>query len=168
MVFAEGVPAETLLNVEESAVNFAEYFRRYGTPTTEEAWCAPLVHIGGRSELKSRLRSGLSGHTTQLAPFRLEARKRERVRCSPLVDWPVYPRLAYTMRASNGAQSVADPALRRCLPPLPAMEPWASVARPEALARDSGAAGGGSRRAAAQRVSQARRYDPPAPAACVP
>jgi hypothetical protein len=77
-------------------------------------------------------------------------------------------RLAYTMRASNGAQSVADPALRRCLPPLPAMEPWASVARPEALARDSGAAGGGSRRAAAQRVSQARRYDPPAPAACVP
>jgi Hint domain len=60
VVYAEGVPAETLLNVEESAVNFAGYFRRYGMPTTEEAWCAPLVHIGGRSELKSRLRSALS------------------------------------------------------------------------------------------------------------
>jgi Hint domain len=60
VVYAEGVPAETLLNVEESAVNFADYFRRYRTPTREEAWCAPLVHIGGRSELKSRLRSALS------------------------------------------------------------------------------------------------------------
>ncbi len=60
VVYAEGVPAETLLNVEESAVNFAEYFRRYGTPTTQEPRCAPLVHIGGRSELKSRLRSALS------------------------------------------------------------------------------------------------------------
>ena len=36
--------------------------------------------------------------------FWCEARKRERVRCSSLVDWPVYPRLAHTMRASNGAQ----------------------------------------------------------------
>ena len=41
----------------------------------------------------------------------LKARKRARVRCSSLVDWPVYPRLAHTMRASNGAQSGADTAL---------------------------------------------------------
>jgi Hint domain len=60
VVYAEGVPAETLLNVDESAVNFVEYLRRYGTPTTEEARCAPLVHIGGRRELKSRFRSALS------------------------------------------------------------------------------------------------------------
>jgi hypothetical protein len=61
VVYAEGVPAETLLNVEESAVNFAEYFRRYGTPAAEEARCAPLVQIGGRrDEMKSRLRSALS------------------------------------------------------------------------------------------------------------
>jgi Hint domain len=60
VVYAEGVPAETLLNVEESAVNFVEYLRRYGTPMTEEARCAPLVHIGGRRELKSRFRSALS------------------------------------------------------------------------------------------------------------
>ena len=61
VVYAEGVPAETLLNVEESAVNFADYFRRYGTPTREEARCAPYVHaFGGREELKSRFRSALS------------------------------------------------------------------------------------------------------------
>jgi Hint domain len=61
VVYAEGVPAETLLNVEESAVNFAGYFRRYGTPTREEARCAPYVHaFGGREELKSRSRSALS------------------------------------------------------------------------------------------------------------
>jgi hypothetical protein len=34
----------------------------------------------------------------------LKGSLRERVRCSPLVDWPVYPRLAHTMRASNDAQ----------------------------------------------------------------
>jgi hypothetical protein len=61
VVYAEGVPAETLLNVEESAVNFADYFRRYGKPTREEARCAPYVHaFGGREELKSRSRSALS------------------------------------------------------------------------------------------------------------
>jgi hypothetical protein len=31
---------------------------------------------------------------------------RERVRCSSLVDWPVYPRLAHTMQASNGGRNV--------------------------------------------------------------
>ena len=61
VVFAEGAPSETLFYVDESAVNFAEYLRRYGAPATEEARCAPLVHIGGgRDELKSRLRSALS------------------------------------------------------------------------------------------------------------
>ena len=61
VIYAEGAPAETLLNVEESAVNFADYFRRYGTPTREEARCAPYVHaFGGRDELKSRFRSALS------------------------------------------------------------------------------------------------------------
>jgi hypothetical protein len=60
VVYAEGAPAETLLNVEESAVNFADYLRRYGTPT-EEARCAPLLPVwGGRYELKSRFRSALS------------------------------------------------------------------------------------------------------------
>ena len=61
VIYAEGAPAETLLEVTESAVNFADYIRRYGTPTTEEARCAPYVHtFGGRDELKSRFRSALS------------------------------------------------------------------------------------------------------------
>jgi hypothetical protein len=61
VVYAEGAPAETLLDVEESAVNFADYLRRYGTPTRREARCAPLVHVwGDRNELKSRFRSALS------------------------------------------------------------------------------------------------------------
>jgi hypothetical protein len=61
VVYAEGAPTETLLDVEESAVNFADYLRRYGMPTTGEVRCAPLVHVwGGRNELKSRFRSALS------------------------------------------------------------------------------------------------------------
>lgn len=61
VVYAEGAPVETLLKVEESAVNFAEYLRQYGTQETEGARCAPYVHTrGGRFELMSRARSALS------------------------------------------------------------------------------------------------------------
>jgi Hint domain len=61
VIYSEGVPAETLLEVTESAVNFAGYLRQHGTPMTEEARCAPYVHaFGGRDELKSRFRSALS------------------------------------------------------------------------------------------------------------
>jgi hypothetical protein len=61
VIYAEGMPAETLLNVEESAVNFAEYLRQYGTAATDEDRCAPHIHIwGGRIELMSRVRSALS------------------------------------------------------------------------------------------------------------
>ena len=54
VIYAEGAPAETLFTVDESAVNFADYLRQYGTPTTEGARCAPLIPVGGRDELKSR------------------------------------------------------------------------------------------------------------------
>lgn len=61
VIYAEGAPVETLLDVDERAVNFAEYFRRYGTPKTQDAPCAPRVSYGGgRGELKSRLRSAIS------------------------------------------------------------------------------------------------------------
>jgi hypothetical protein len=61
VIYAEGVPAETLLEVTESAVNFAEYFRLYGMPTSEETPCLPVIPIhGGRVELMSRARSALS------------------------------------------------------------------------------------------------------------
>jgi hypothetical protein len=61
VVYAEGVPAETLINVQESAVNFADYLRRYGTAATDEDRCASHIPIwGGRPELVSRFRSALS------------------------------------------------------------------------------------------------------------
>lgn len=61
VIYAEGVPAETLINVQESAVNFADYLRRYGTAATDEEHCAPHIHIwGGRVELASRFRSAIS------------------------------------------------------------------------------------------------------------
>jgi len=61
VIYAEGAPCETLLNVDENAINFAEYFRHYGPPTTQEVPCAPLLSFNGaRSELKSCLRSAIS------------------------------------------------------------------------------------------------------------
>jgi Hint domain len=61
VIYAEGAPCETLLNVDENAVNFAEYLRQYGPARIDEAPCAPLLSFnGGRNELKSRFRSALS------------------------------------------------------------------------------------------------------------
>jgi hypothetical protein len=60
VIYAERAPVETLRHVDESAVNFAEYFRLYGEPRAEDALCAPLVPVGGRAELTSRLRSAIS------------------------------------------------------------------------------------------------------------
>jgi len=61
VIYAEGAPCETVMNVNENAVNFAEYLRHYGPPTTQEAPCAPLLSFkGGRSEIKSRFRSAIS------------------------------------------------------------------------------------------------------------
>jgi hypothetical protein len=60
-IYAEGVPCESLRNFDESAVNFAEYLRRYGPPTTQEAPCTPLLSCtGARREIKSRFRSAIS------------------------------------------------------------------------------------------------------------
>ena len=61
VIYAEGAPVETLLCVDERAVNFAEYFRICGAPKTAETRCAPLVCCdGGRGELMSRFRSAIS------------------------------------------------------------------------------------------------------------
>jgi hypothetical protein len=60
-IYAEGAPVETLLSVDERAVNFAEYFRKYGVSEIDETRCAPFAFYGrGRDELKSRLRSAIS------------------------------------------------------------------------------------------------------------
>jgi hypothetical protein len=60
VICAEGAPVETLRDVDESAVNFAEYFRKYGIPS-QETRCAPWVsYCGNRGQLKSRVRSAIS------------------------------------------------------------------------------------------------------------
>ena len=61
VIYAEGAPCETLLEVDENASNFAEYFRTYGVPPIKAILCVPLLsYNGGGSEIKSRLRSALS------------------------------------------------------------------------------------------------------------
>jgi hypothetical protein len=61
VIYAEGAPCETLLNVDEGANNFAEYYRLYGKAETEEAPCAPLVYYNGRrGQIASRIRSAMS------------------------------------------------------------------------------------------------------------
>ena len=72
VIYAEGAPVDTLLRVDECAVNFADYFRRYGQPTTEEARCAPRVSFGGgRGEMTSRMRSALSPWLDRRTPLDL-------------------------------------------------------------------------------------------------
>ena len=63
VVLAEGAPCETLLTTAEKLAAFdnaEEYYALYGVPA-DMAPCAPLAAFnGGRSELKSRLRSALA------------------------------------------------------------------------------------------------------------
>jgi hypothetical protein len=61
VIYAEGAPCETLLNVDENAANFVEYLREYGPPTGEETPCAPLLRYSyRRGEIKSCFRSAIS------------------------------------------------------------------------------------------------------------
>ena len=60
VIYAEGAPCETLLNVDENAINFAEYLRHYGPPMIKDARCAPWVGFGPRIEIKSHFRSAIS------------------------------------------------------------------------------------------------------------
>ena len=67
-IYAEGAAVETMLSVDEYAINFAEYFRIYGVPETEGTHCAPFASYGGMrgdfrakpGELTSRIRSAIS------------------------------------------------------------------------------------------------------------
>jgi hypothetical protein len=60
VIYAEGAAVETLLEVDECAVNFPEYLRKYGAPSTNEVRCAPVAPYGGRAEFRSRVRSAIS------------------------------------------------------------------------------------------------------------
>jgi hypothetical protein len=62
VIYAEGAACETLLTVDESLSNFAEYYGKYGAQHDEETPCAPILSYCGsrRLELRSRLRSAIS------------------------------------------------------------------------------------------------------------
>ena len=47
VIYAEGAPSTHCERRDESAVNFAEYFRRYGVRERPETPCAPRVTYGG-------------------------------------------------------------------------------------------------------------------------
>jgi hypothetical protein len=80
VIYAEGAPCETLLNVDENAANFAEYLRQYGPPESEEIACAPLLRYSyRRGEIKSCFRSAISPwidrrQTVDIIRDRLDAR----------------------------------------------------------------------------------------------
>jgi Hint domain len=60
VIYAEGAPCETLIRIDETAVNFADY-RQYGSLNTKDDRCAPLLdYSGGRNQIKSRFRSAIS------------------------------------------------------------------------------------------------------------
>jgi hypothetical protein len=61
VIYAEGVPCETLINVDDTAVNFPEYLHRYGPQITQELPCAPILSCTGRRRaIKSHFRSAIS------------------------------------------------------------------------------------------------------------
>lgn len=78
VIYAEGAPCETLLRVDETASNFAEYLRKYGTSETQDVHCAPIFCNGARSEIRSKVRSVMSPwlgpHKVDIIRDRLEER----------------------------------------------------------------------------------------------
>ncbi len=78
VIYAEGAPCETLLRVDETAINFAEYRDKYGTPESQDLHCAPIFGNGARSEIKWRAHSAMSRwlgpHKVDIIRERLEER----------------------------------------------------------------------------------------------
>jgi hypothetical protein len=60
VIYAEGAPCETLLRVDETMRNFADYVREHGASEAQDAYCAAIVCNGVRSELSTRIRSLMS------------------------------------------------------------------------------------------------------------
>jgi len=80
VIYAEGAPCETLLRVDENAVNFAEYLRECGRPSIEEIPCAPVLRYSyRRDQIKSCFRSAISPwidrrYTVDIIRDKLDAR----------------------------------------------------------------------------------------------
>src|SRR5208283_4154707 len=71
--------------------------------------------FGRREGALARFSSSFMINAPSAPPIVRRRGRGERVRRSSLVDWPVYPRLAHTMRASNDAQCGADELSQRGL-----------------------------------------------------
>lgn len=56
VIFAEGAPCETLLKVDETMSNFADYLRKHGEQDAHEVHCAPIVGHGRRSAMMTHAR----------------------------------------------------------------------------------------------------------------
>ena len=80
VIYAEGAPVETLLNVDESAVNFADYFRTYGVPNDSEAPCLPMLVNWRASGFKSRFCSAISWNDRRKRIALIHDRLEERAR----------------------------------------------------------------------------------------
>jgi hypothetical protein len=78
VIYVEGAPVESLLNVDESAVNFADYFRMYGMPAGYEAPCVPFLSNWRRGGLRSRLNTAISwnGNRRRIAAIRDRLKQR--------------------------------------------------------------------------------------------
>jgi len=80
VIYAEGAPVESFLSVDESAVNFAEYFRLTGAPANDEVPCAPILsRQRDGSGWKSRYRNAISwtDRRRRIAAIRDRLPKRE-------------------------------------------------------------------------------------------
>lgn len=81
VIFAEGAPSETLLRMDESSIDYAEYIDKYGPAKAQDAYCAPIFGNGARSEISWRAHSAMSRwlgpHKVDLIRERLEQRATE-------------------------------------------------------------------------------------------
>jgi hypothetical protein len=59
-IFAEGAPCETLLRIDESAIDYPEYIDKCGPVKAQDAYCAPIFGNGARSEIGWRVHSAMS------------------------------------------------------------------------------------------------------------
>lgn len=57
VIYAEGAPCETLLRVDETMSDFADYLRLHGGDDEPARHCAPILCNGPRRELATRVRS---------------------------------------------------------------------------------------------------------------
>jgi hypothetical protein len=77
-IFAEGASCETLLKMDESAIDYAEYIDKCGPVKAQDAYCAPIFGNGARSEISWRAHSAMSRwlgpHKVDLIRERLEQR----------------------------------------------------------------------------------------------